>query len=137
LMTIHGSKGLEFPVVFLPNLAKEMFPSRKPPTQVKLPPGLAPDAEGGEGSEDECLFFVALSRARDHLVLSRPRTVGGKPRDPSPLLALIADDLGSCGAQRVEWKARVQGSGFGVQEKPSSLNPEPRTLNPEFSLRVV
>jgi len=140
LMTIHASKGLEFPVVFLPNLAKDLFPSRKPGAIVKPPPGLASDLEESETSEDENLFFVALSRARDHLVLSRPRAVGGKPKTPSPLLALIDDALDACGALRVEWRGVQATRRSGVQETPISepLNPRtPEPPNAEFSVGAV
>jgi DNA helicase-2/ATP-dependent DNA helicase PcrA len=103
LMTVHGAKGLEFPVVFLPNLAKDMFPSRRRGAIVKPPAGLVSDTGMEEAEEAQRLFFVALSRARDHLILSRPLSVGGKPRDPSPLFALIDGSLDACGAQRVRW----------------------------------
>jgi CRISPR/Cas system-associated exonuclease Cas4 (RecB family) len=36
--------------------------------------------------EEECLFFVALSRARDVLVLSRAQRYGKQNKKPSPLL---------------------------------------------------
>jgi ATP-dependent DNA helicase UvrD/PcrA len=72
-MTIHGSKGLEFPVVHLPALATPYMPSNWRGVQL-LPPAsltrLAMDRDDHE-AEEQCLFFVALSRARDHLSLSR------------------------------------------------------------------
>ena len=37
-------------------------------------------------AEEECLFFVALSRARTHLHLYRSRTTGSVNRKPSPFL---------------------------------------------------
>lgn len=137
LMTIHASKGLEFPVVFLPNLAKDLFPSRKPGALVKPPPGLAPDPAEGDAGEDENLFFVALSRARDHLVLSRPRTVNGKPREPSPLLSLIEEALDACGAQRIEWPGAQMSGHSGAQETPLSEHPTPERQSAEYSLGAV
>ena len=45
--------------------------------------------------EEQCLFFVALSRARDVLHLSRACSYNqdGKVSNPSPLLDLIAGHL--------------------------------------------
>jgi DNA helicase-2/ATP-dependent DNA helicase PcrA len=65
LMTVHASKGLEFPVVIIAGLADGIFPSRK-----------SADLE-----EERRLFYVALTRAKDHLILTYPEmteTWGGK-----------------------------------------------------------
>ena len=100
LMTIHGAKGLEFPVVHVPGMNADTLP-RTP----SKPPCLPPEGmvEGGEGSsrevfragqseEQECLFYVALSRARDRLILYAPtRKSNGNRRPVSPFM----DRLGS------------------------------------------
>lgn len=73
VMTIHGSKGLEFEAVHLPGLATGYMPGSwrglryVPPTSLAR---LAMDRDGHQ-AEEECLFFVALSRARDYLSLTR------------------------------------------------------------------
>ena len=99
LMTIHGSKGLEFKELHLPSLTKASLPSSanvNPP----LPP---PDGmiEGGsfrgedthkEGheAEQECLFFVALSRAEDRVTLYAPsRQADQKRQSRSPFIDRI------------------------------------------------
>ena len=90
LLTAHAAKGLEFPVVFVPNLAAGQFPARGRHDGIPEPPGLA--APCGETLDEEaCLFFVALSRAREHLILSRAEVRDGseKPSAPSPLLACL------------------------------------------------
>lgn len=80
LMTIHGAKGLEFPVVHVPGLNGDTIP-RTPSAPPCLPPdGMVEGAEGhslkvfraGQAEEQECLFYVALSRARDRLFLYAP-----------------------------------------------------------------
>ncbi len=65
LMTFHGSKGLEFPVVFLYGLRKGMVP---------LETAGETDVE-----EERRLLFVAMTRAREELIL----TCSG---EPSPFL---------------------------------------------------
>ncbi len=95
LMTIHGAKGLEFPVVHLPGLNAGTIP-RSPPTPPCPPPdGMVEGEEGsaleafraGQAEEQECLFYVALSRARDRLIAYAPtQTSDGKRRSLSPFV---------------------------------------------------
>lgn len=95
LMTIHGSKGLEFDVVHLLGLNAQAFPWRGPGPKCPPPDDMIEGAKGtsqeataaSEAEEQECLFYVALSRARDGLLLySAQSTTNGRPRKPSPYL---------------------------------------------------
>ena len=96
LMTIHGSKGLEFEAVHLPGMTTAGLPSSFRPPRCPPPKGMIATAEDDEGAvdpvrrshdaEEECLFFVALSRAKSHLHLYRARTTGAVNRGPSPFL---------------------------------------------------
>ncbi len=73
VMTIHGSKGLEFKAVHLPALATKYMPTNRQPVRCPPPqslPHLVMQADH-HSAEEECLFFVGLSRARDYLSLSR------------------------------------------------------------------
>jgi ATP-dependent helicase/nuclease subunit A len=82
LMTVHASKGLEFPVVFLVNLGRGTGGARAP-IRVSAGTGGEPsvaiadyqseadeDALGREREETKRLLYVALTRARDRLYLS-------------------------------------------------------------------
>jgi DNA helicase II / ATP-dependent DNA helicase PcrA len=62
LMTLHASKGLEFPVVFIVGLEENLFPLAK----------AAQDAKDLE--EERRLFYVGATRAQDRLFLSYART---------------------------------------------------------------
>jgi DNA helicase-2/ATP-dependent DNA helicase PcrA len=89
LGTVHGAKGLEWPVVFLPSLTKRRFPSsRTGQAQDWLLPRDAFDAARYEGSdrEERRLFYVALTRARDWLSLSSHARVGKQSARPSPYI---------------------------------------------------
>ena len=78
LMTIHGAKGLEFRVVHIPGLNEDTIPGRRKRAPACPPPeGMVQGASGtvaefleeSRTEEQECLFYVALSRAKDRLVL--------------------------------------------------------------------
>ena len=72
LLTVHASKGLEFSAVFLPALGTSRFPVSPQHNPCPPPEGmLSEDPKDSHAEEEECLFFVALSRARDVLCLSR------------------------------------------------------------------
>lgn len=99
LMTIHGSKGLEFDVVHLPGMVTSGLPRNNVPPRCLPPDGLIHGSGGltgieavktGHDEEEECLFFVALSRARDRLQLyAYSRQADGRARSPSKFLAPI------------------------------------------------
>jgi superfamily I DNA/RNA helicase/Zn-dependent peptidase ImmA (M78 family) len=78
LMTIHASKGLEFDVVHIPSLVTSSLPRNNRPPRCLPPDGLiygsneitGLDAvKAGHEEEEECVFFVALSRARSQVLL--------------------------------------------------------------------
>lgn len=78
VLTVHGSKGLEFKAVHLPALATRYMPASRQAVRCPPPPSLSHLAvqPGDHEAEEECLFFVALSRARDSLLLSRAERYG-------------------------------------------------------------
>lgn len=73
LMTIHQAKGLEWHVVFIPSIVNRRFPSSMTGRQGKwfIPRDLfdAPKYEGDIDNERK-LFYVALTRAKEILVVS-------------------------------------------------------------------
>jgi DNA helicase II / ATP-dependent DNA helicase PcrA len=89
--TVHSAKGLEYPVVFLPNLNAGEFPSQGRQNGIPEPPGLS-STHADEFDEEECLFFVGLSRAKDHLFLTRSTTKADVENSstPSPLLSTLS-----------------------------------------------
>ena len=74
IMTVHQAKGLEWPVVFLFSMVDGRFPSRMVGRELNwcgIPRDLF-DVRRYEGDlEDERrLFYVAITRARDALIIS-------------------------------------------------------------------
>lgn len=90
LLTVHASKGLEFSTVYMPALGTGMFPVNPQYNPCPPPRGMLPDdPKELHFEEEECLFFVAMSRARDVLCLSRAEMYGAMNRSASPLLVKI------------------------------------------------
>ena len=77
LATIHGAKGLEFDTVYLIGLAEEILPSWH---SVKKRSGSAALEEERRGC------FVAITRTKQRLILSRARQYRGWPKRPSRFL---------------------------------------------------
>jgi DNA helicase-2/ATP-dependent DNA helicase PcrA len=85
LMTLHGAKGLEFPIVFLVGLEDGYLPHQRTLN------------EGTDLSEERRLFYVGITRAKEELYLVRAkhriRYGKGIPRNPCRFLEDIPQDL--------------------------------------------
>ncbi len=96
ILTVHSSKGLEFPVVFVVNLVTQRFPSRDRKEQIPVPDDLIKEVlpTGDESLQEERrLFYVAMTRARDKLYLSAARMYGEGRRERK-LSPFLAESLG-------------------------------------------
>ena len=65
MLTIHGSKGLEFQLVIVVCANDYIIPHLK---EVQL----------GDITEERRLFYVAMTRAKDFLFFTRPKVISGK-----------------------------------------------------------
>lgn len=72
LMTMHGAKGLEFPVVFIYGVNDGRIPLRNGAFDIDM-------------DEERRLFYVGMTRARDELILLTSST-------PSPFIADISEE---------------------------------------------
>ncbi|MDR2252917.1 MAG: UvrD-helicase domain-containing protein [Bifidobacteriaceae bacterium] len=111
LMTVHTAKGLEFPVVFVTGLEDGTFPHRRSAnSELEL-------------QEERRLVYVALTRARERLYLSRAeaRTVFGRAEyfPASRFLGDIPNDV-------LDWRRERGSTGALQAEQPG---PGPRRGN--------
>lgn len=106
LLTVHGSKGLEFPVVIVAGLAGQKAKTRSEGRVAvseddwdisigsKLRTGEFADAESERDrdlDERKRLLYVACTRARDHLVVSTHRAESSKGGSTGDAAWIIAD----------------------------------------------
>ena len=89
LLTVHAAKGLEWPIVFIPSLTSNRFPSSKTaPANKWIVPETMFDVERYEGTDadERRLFYVAATRAREWLSLSAHSKVTAKKTAASPFI---------------------------------------------------
>lgn len=117
VMTIHGAKGLEFKTVFLVSLVDKRFPTIERKEQIELPDKLVKDIipEGDiHLQEERRLFYVAMTRAKNNLYLTRAEDYGGvRKKKPSRFLielGLVKDE-----------PPKGKGSGKDIATKRKSL----------------
>ena len=111
VMTVHGAKGLEAPVVILPDCGRQrapggdeiVLPEAAPPLRraasnaerPALIESAAAQAEARAEAERLRLLYVAMTRASAWLVVATP----GETKGPPDWHALVAEGLGRAGAQ--------------------------------------
>ncbi|MFN2464952.1 MAG: ATP-dependent helicase [Candidatus Dormibacteria bacterium] len=91
LMTVHQAKGLEFGAVFCPGLVEDRFPYRSQGEALPLPTELIIEEVSNRDpriAEERRLCYVAVTRARHHLLLSAAERYDGmKKWKPSRFMA--------------------------------------------------
>lgn len=70
LMTMHGSKGLEFDIVFIIGANEGMTPYKKAKLEREI-------------EEERRMFYVAMTRAKKKLIITYAKERNGKPMQPS------------------------------------------------------
>lgn len=129
IMTVHQAKGREWPVVFVPCLQKNRFPSKRHGGKNKwhvIPRSAIRNASSYDGSvEDERrLFYVALTRSKKFLFCSYAPDAGSQLyRNPSVFLSELTD----CAKVLTKEPER---------EQAAKLPPEPRREVGNLSLSL-
>ncbi len=84
VMPLERTKGLEFSRVYVVGLHAGALPGPPPAGPATVPPG-AGGSDPSHEDDSRRLLYVAMTRARDELVLSRPAATEGGNVRPSPL----------------------------------------------------
>lgn len=119
LMTLHSSKGLEFPVVFLVGMEEGVFPHSRAL------------GEDHELEEERRLCYVGMTRAREelHLTHAHRRTLFGQPSfNPR---SRFLDDIPSSNIERLQgatYSARPRGLRAVHQERSGRYS----TVEPDY-----
>ncbi len=139
ILTVHGAKGLEFPVTILSGLTT-LLQRRPAGVQVRFPPGggwalrLGADVrteefDSGAALEEQMdrherlrLLYVAATRARDHLVVSVHRKEARESGRVADTAAQVLWDAGRDGPG-VVFDPRAAGGATAVSVAP--VTPEP------------
>lgn len=102
LTTVHAAKGLEFSGVVVAGLEEGLFPMRR-----------RESGEPGADDEERRLFYVAVTRAQDELVLmaAMRRRLHGQTRETnaSPFVIEVAEQLSwleGSAARSLPWRGR-------------------------------
>lgn len=120
LMTIHASKGLEFPYVFVVNLVDRRFPTSAKRDAIPLPQELVKEQlpEGDWHLEEERrLFYVAMTRAKTGLYFTSADDYGGARKKK---ISRFLHELG--------YESIINGTG-GIKDFPKE--PTPKTKRNE------
>lgn len=124
ILTVHGSKGLEFRHVFIASLVDQRFPTRERKDPIPLPDGLVKERlpEGDAHIEEERrLFYVAMTRAKETLTFTGADAYGGtRAKKPSPFLA-------EAGLEVPPLAARLGSDLLSLQ--PPQTQPEPESMD--------
>jgi DNA helicase II / ATP-dependent DNA helicase PcrA len=111
VMPLERTKGLEFSRVYIVGLHAGAMPGAEPAGPPVVPAGVG---AGGPSHEDEQrrLLYVAMTRAADELVLSRPAATEAGNARPSPL---YEDARAVLGASEEEQGEELFGPAEGLQ----------------------
>jgi DNA helicase-2/ATP-dependent DNA helicase PcrA len=138
LMTAHGSKGLEFQYVFFAGCNATVWEKkRKPYEGFKLPDTIFSTSTNGDSLEElRRLFYVALTRAEQHLIISYScYRHDGRELEPSRFIAEVTD-----GEQNPVEKVFISEdviAEFTALPFIEQLSPQINELEEEFASRLL
>jgi len=109
ILTIHSSKGLEFPVVFLVNLVSQRFPSTRRSEQIPIPDDFIRETLPSTDyhlQEERRLAYVGMTRAKDQLYLTAAKFYSEKRE--KKLSPFISEALGAVNPRSFTSSAQKQ-----------------------------
>ncbi len=141
ILTVHGAKGLEFPIVFLPHLVADRFPTRRRNDVLPIPEELIKETlPTGDYHilEERRLFYVGVTRAKRKLYLTAAEFYGEGIRRKK-LSPFVEETLGSVNMARylsIKHESEAQIPLFEYKEKESPIIKK-HTLQSVFSYTQI
>lgn len=139
VMTIHKSKGLEFPVVFVIGVSDGMLPHssalEQPSSRGDKPKAEPSEDKAAALEEERRLAYVAITRAREELILSSPAYFRGKKAEVSQFILAPfrkASPPGAAGGAEARRSPSSGGSpraADGLPKRSAAAKPPLRTVN--------
>ncbi len=119
VLTVHASKGLEFPIVYIPGLVQQRFPTNARSGPITAPTGMveeqnAEDKGKTHESGESSLFYVGVTRARDQVILSYSERYGKRNYKRSLYLNALEAGLPQDRIIKTTW---LQSSEVPVQQE--------------------
>jgi ATP-dependent helicase/nuclease subunit A len=162
VMTVHGAKGLEAPVVIVADATADPgrlgrrpividmevgeagpLPMLRPKKEERGPPfdeRIIAD-EKRDLEEHMRLLYVALTRASDRLIVSgampRARKDGADPRVPNSWHVVVQKAMVSIGAEPSEWGLSYRSGTARARRKRDSKSEVPRAIVPAWAQRAA
>ncbi len=130
VMTVHASKGLEFPVVYLPGLVQRRFPTQARTSPI---PALQQEDDRNDTHEsgEACLFYVGVTRARDQLILSHSERYGKQKYKRSSYLDALEAGLPEERIIKLQWAQQQAGTQLDYSQLAQLANEyQPVTSQP-------
>ncbi|OXM84865.1 UvrD-helicase domain-containing protein [Paenibacillus rigui] len=121
VMTIHKSKGLEFPVVFVIGVSDGMLPHssalEQPNVRGEKAAASSAEEKAAALEEERRLAYVAITRAREELILSSPAYFRGKKAEVSQFILAPFRQASPQGTSSSAHGGRLTGSSGGSRPK--------------------
>ncbi len=133
ILTVHSSKGLEFPVVFIVNLVSQRFPSTERREPIPIPNELIKEilpVGDFHLEEERRLFYVAMTRAKEKLFLTAADFYGEGKREKK-LSQFISEALGTKESKKEKLKIYNEQLSF-LEYKPKN----PQVVNEQEKLHI-
>jgi DNA helicase-2/ATP-dependent DNA helicase PcrA len=124
ILTVHKSKGKEYPVVFVVDMVKDKFPLRYQTKPFYVPNDLAKGLKIGDDEkalflqEERRLCYVAMTRAQEKLTFTLARRYGERKTDVKPSQFLFELDYPENPFMEVMGVVMEQQEGSEVPDNP-------------------
>src|SRR5665647_1852600 len=131
ISTIHGVKGMQYPVVIIPDLVENKLPTRHQKDKFSIPKELIKgtqsqfDEKELHIQEERRLFYVAITRAKEKLIITYAKRYGENKTDSKPSRFLTEIDY-------------QQNENINFQQaNPQELSPESTTIEDQTQTRLM